>query len=98
VAVAGETRVLIDQVMLFPADNMEGLDPEAVAMTKALKLPLLRFGGNFTSGYHWRDGVGPMVTLHRFPPIFALVICAMGVSLLQHEGWVGATTKRKSRG
>jgi len=29
-------------------------------MTKALKLPVLRFGGNFTSGYHWRDGVGPM--------------------------------------
>jgi alpha-N-arabinofuranosidase len=60
VTVSDEARVLIDQVLLYPADHMDGLNPEAVAMTKALKLPLLRFGGNFTSGYHWRDGVGPM--------------------------------------
>ena len=60
VTVSDEARVLIDQALLYPADNMDGLNPEAVAMTKALKLPLLRFGGNFTSGYHWRDGVGPM--------------------------------------
>jgi alpha-N-arabinofuranosidase len=60
VAVSDEARVLIDQALLFPADNIDGLNPEAVAMTKALKLPVLRFGGNFTSGYHWRDGVGPM--------------------------------------
>jgi alpha-N-arabinofuranosidase len=60
VAVSGDTRVLIDQALLYPADNVEGLNPEAVAMAKALKMPLLRFGGNFISGYHWRDGVGPM--------------------------------------
>ncbi len=60
VAVSDEARVLIDQVLLYPADNVDGLNPEAVAMTKALRLPVLRFGGNFTSGYHWRDGVGPM--------------------------------------
>ena len=60
VAVANEARVLIDQVLLFPADHLDGLNPEAVALTKALKLPLLRYGGNFTSGYHWRDGVGPL--------------------------------------
>jgi hypothetical protein len=63
VAVANEARVLVDQVLLFPADRMDGLNPEAVAMTKALKLPLLRYGGNFTSGYHWRDGIGPMNSL-----------------------------------
>src|SRR5437899_4625757 len=28
-------------------------------MAKAMKTPLLRFGGNFTSAYHWRDGIGP---------------------------------------
>jgi alpha-N-arabinofuranosidase len=60
VAVSDEARVLIDQALLYPADHMDGLNPEAVEMTKALKLPVLRFGGNFTSGYHWRDGVGPM--------------------------------------
>jgi alpha-N-arabinofuranosidase len=60
VAVSGDARVLIDQALLYPADNVDGLNPEAIAMAKALKMPLLRFGGNFISGYHWRDGVGPM--------------------------------------
>jgi alpha-N-arabinofuranosidase len=60
VAVSDEARVQIDQVLLYPADHMDGLNPEAVALSKALKLPMLRFGGNFTSGYHWRDGIGPM--------------------------------------
>jgi alpha-N-arabinofuranosidase len=60
IAVSGDTRVLVDQALLYPADNVDGLNPEAIAMAKALKMPLLRFGGNFISGYHWRDGVGPM--------------------------------------
>jgi len=28
-------------------------------MAKEMKTPWVRFGGNFTSGYHWRDGIGP---------------------------------------
>src|SRR5512143_2466509 len=33
---------------------------EALAALRALGLPYLRWpGGNFASGYHWRDGVGP---------------------------------------
>jgi hypothetical protein len=37
-----------------------GWDPEVVGLMKEAALPLLRFpGGNFSSGYHWRDGVGP---------------------------------------
>jgi alpha-L-arabinofuranosidase len=60
VAVSNEDRVLLDQVVLFPADNVEGMNPEIVEMTKTLQLPLLRFGGNYTSNYHWRNGVGPM--------------------------------------
>ncbi len=59
-AVRNETRVVIDQVFLFPADHVEGMEPEMVEMIRALKSPLMRFGGNFTSGYHWRDGVGPV--------------------------------------
>ena len=60
VAAADEARVLIDQVFLFPADHVDGMNPEMIEMSRALKTPLVRFGGNFTSGYHWRDGVGPM--------------------------------------
>ena len=38
---------------------MDGLDPDAVNLAKAMNTPLVRFGGNFTSSYHWTDGVGP---------------------------------------
>ena len=38
---------------------VDGLDPEMLDLAKQMKTPLVRFGGNFTSGYHWRDGVGP---------------------------------------
>ena len=60
IAVSDEARVLIDQAFLYPADHVEGMNPEMIAMSKALKSPVLRYGGNFTSGYHWRDGVGPL--------------------------------------
>ncbi|MHB1839721.1 MAG: alpha-L-arabinofuranosidase C-terminal domain-containing protein [Acidobacteriaceae bacterium] len=59
VQVDGKERVDLDQLSLLPADAIDGLDPDVVAMAKAMKTPLVRFGGNFTSGYHWRDGIGP---------------------------------------
>ena len=59
-ALRDEARALLDQVFLFPADNIDGLDPEMITMARDLKTPVVRFGGNFTSGYHWRDGIGPM--------------------------------------
>src|SRR5581483_5499546 len=60
VAASDEARILIDQAFLFPADHIDGLNPEMVEMARALKTPLVRFGGNFASGYHWSDGIGPM--------------------------------------
>lgn len=59
IQVEGDERALIDQASLLPADAIDGLDPDEVAMAKAMKTSLVRFGGNFTSGYHWRDGIGP---------------------------------------
>jgi alpha-N-arabinofuranosidase len=53
-----ETRVLIGQASLLPADHIEGMGPEKVQMSRELKTPIVRFGGNFTSAYHWRDGIG----------------------------------------
>lgn len=58
IAMEGGRRVVIDNVLLWPADHVEGFDPEVLEAARALKTPLLRFGGNFASGYHWRDGVG----------------------------------------
>ena len=60
IAVSDAARVLIDQAFLYPADHVEGMNPEMIALSKALKSPVMRYGGNFTSGYHWRDGVGPL--------------------------------------
>lgn len=58
-------QVWLDQVMLFPEDHVDGFDPDVVRLIKNSKLPLLRYpGGNFVSGYHWQDGVGPM---HKRP-------------------------------
>ena len=60
IALSNSARALIDQAFLYPADHIDGLDPEMVELSREMKTPLLRYGGNFTSGYHWRDGVGPM--------------------------------------
>jgi len=59
ILVEGDGRIDLDNVLLFPADAVDGLDPDEVRMAKEMHTPLVRFGGNFTSGYHWRDGVGP---------------------------------------
>ena len=59
IQLAGDERVDLDNINLFPADAIDGLDPDEVRMAKAMHTPLVRFGGNFTSGYHWRDGIGP---------------------------------------
>ncbi|MBM3493570.1 MAG: hypothetical protein FJX72_04500 [Armatimonadetes bacterium] len=56
-AVAGEADV--DMAELFPADVRDGFDPEVVAIAKSIRIRLLRWpGGNFVSGYHWRNGIG----------------------------------------
>src|ERR1035437_3334510 len=60
IAVSDEARMLVDQVSLFPADHVDGMNPEMIEMAKALRTPVVRFGGNYTAGYHWRDGVGPI--------------------------------------
>jgi alpha-N-arabinofuranosidase len=55
----GDERIELDQLSLMPSDAIDGLDPDAVAMAKAMHTPLVRFGGNYTSSYHWTDGIGP---------------------------------------
>ncbi|MGI8991221.1 MAG: alpha-L-arabinofuranosidase C-terminal domain-containing protein [Bryobacteraceae bacterium] len=59
IALSDESRALIDEAALLPADNVDGLDREMVDLSRNLKTPIVRFGGNFTSAYHWRDGIGP---------------------------------------
>ncbi|NOZ04591.1 MAG: hypothetical protein GXO92_08350 [FCB group bacterium] len=61
VGVSEPGTIWLDQMTLFPEDNVEGFDVDVVKYSKESKLTMLRFpGGNFVSGYHWKDGVGPI--------------------------------------
>jgi len=52
--------VWLDNAELFPADAVDGFDPEVIRLWREARLPILRYpGGNFSSGYHWQDGIGP---------------------------------------
>ena len=59
IALSNDARVEVDQASLMPADNIDGMDPDVIALARDLHSPLIRFGGNFTSSYHWTDGIGP---------------------------------------
>jgi len=53
-------NVVVDYVAVYPADHLDGADPEIIALLKEAKLSVLRWpGGNFVSAYHWMNGVGP---------------------------------------
>ena len=46
-------------VSLMPSDNIEGFRPEVLKLLKELNSPVYRWpGGNFVSGYNWKDGIG----------------------------------------
>ena len=59
ISLTDDARAQIDNVSLRPDDAVDGMDPDVLAMARDLQSPLVRFGGNFTSAYHWEDGVGP---------------------------------------
>lgn len=41
-------------------DDGSQLRPDTLALIRALRPPVIRYpGGNFASGYHWEDGIGP---------------------------------------
>lgn len=52
-------RLWVGLASLMPADNERGWRRDVADLIRALKPPIVRYpGGNFASGYHWRDGVG----------------------------------------
>jgi alpha-L-arabinofuranosidase len=58
--VTGKGTASIDQATLFPVDCVDGIyNPETLQHFKTFKPTMVRWpGGNFTSQYHWRDGIG----------------------------------------
>lgn len=54
-------NLVLDRALLYPDDHVNGADPDVIDFLRDAELPILRWpGGNFVSGYHWRDGVGPI--------------------------------------
>ena len=55
----GSEAFRVGTVSLMPADNVEGFRPEVLKVLKELDAPVYRWpGGNFVSGYDWKDGLG----------------------------------------
>lgn len=43
-----------------PFADEQGLRKDVIELVRELQVPVVRYpGGNFVSGYHWEDGVGP---------------------------------------
>ena len=59
VEVEGTERVYVDEISVLPEDAVGIFDPDEITMAKAMHVTELRLGGNFSSYYHWRDGIGP---------------------------------------
>ncbi len=55
----GNRKITLAAVSLMPSDNIKGYRPEVVQLLKELNSPIYRWpGGNFVSGYDWKDGIG----------------------------------------
>jgi alpha-N-arabinofuranosidase len=58
-ATGSQGHVWIGPVSLMPADHIDGMRRDTLAVLKELDAPVYRWpGGNFVSGYDWRKAVG----------------------------------------
>ena len=59
IAGTGSGALHLGAVSLMPADNVQGFRAEVIAALKQLHSGVYRFpGGNFVSGYEWRNAIG----------------------------------------
>ncbi len=55
----GKGRFRIGPPSLMPEDNIRGMRRDTLALLRQLDAPIYRWpGGNFVSGYNWKDGIG----------------------------------------
>lgn len=55
----GIGKLWVGTVSLMPDDNVEGFRADVLELLKGLNSPIYRWpGGNFVSGYDWKDGIG----------------------------------------
>lgn len=51
--------VFLGTLSLMPGDHVEGMRADTLRLLRELNAPIYRWpGGNFVSGYDWRDGIG----------------------------------------
>ncbi len=59
ISCSGKGGLSVGTVSLMPADNVAGMRADTLALLKELDSPVYRWpGGNFVSGYDWKDGIG----------------------------------------
>lgn len=59
ISTSGKGQLRVGCVSLMPADNIDGFRRDTLELLKQLNAPVYRWpGGNFVSGYDWRDGLG----------------------------------------
>jgi len=59
ITATGRGHLLVGTVSLMPGDNVQGMRADTLAALKELDSPVYRWpGGNFVSGYDWKDGIG----------------------------------------
>lgn len=59
IATRGDGALLVGTASLMPADNFFGWRADTLELLKQLNSPIYRWpGGNFVSGYDWKDGIG----------------------------------------
>lgn len=54
----GTGSFLVGATSLMPADNISGFRPDLISLLREMNVTMLRWGGNHSSGYEWRDGIG----------------------------------------
>jgi alpha-N-arabinofuranosidase len=59
IVAAGRGSFRVGTVSLMPADNVRGMRADTIGLLRRLGSPVYRWpGGNFVSGYNWKDGLG----------------------------------------
>jgi alpha-N-arabinofuranosidase len=57
---SGKGTFRVGTASIMPADNIKGMRADTLKLLKELNSPVYRWpGGNFVSGYNWRDGINP---------------------------------------
>jgi alpha-L-arabinofuranosidase len=67
ITATGNGSFEIGAASLMPANNIRGFRAAIIAQVRDMKPGMIRWGGNFSSGYDWRNGIGDR---DRRPPLY----------------------------